>query len=165
MLLFVKGAQNKEEMIPVSELLDEIGQTLEPHAIALSVALKIVPVSPELKLTGERQAITGALINLLENALQACRVGGSVSLTVGGDGSPFAAFIVEDNGSGIPDAAREHLFEPFFTTRGEGSGLGLAIVRQVAEAHGGWVDWSAIESGGSRFALYLPFHGRESPHD
>jgi hypothetical protein len=41
-----------------------------------------------------------------------------------------------------PEEARERLFEPFFTTRGEGSGLGLAIVRQVAEAHGGWVEWA-----------------------
>jgi signal transduction histidine kinase len=68
-----------------------------------------------------------------------------------------AAFHVEDSGAGIPEAARERLFEPFFTTRGEGSGLGLAIVRQVAEVHGGWVEWSQRAEGGSRFSLYLPF--------
>jgi len=59
------------------------------------------------------------------------------------------------------EAARERLFEPFFTTRGEGSGLGLAIVRQVAEAHGGWVECFRRSEGGSCFTLYLPFAARE----
>jgi signal transduction histidine kinase len=56
------------------------------------------------------------------------------------------------------------LFEPFFTTRGEGSGLGLAIVRQVADAHGGWVDWEPRAEGGSRFILYLPLAPQEHAH-
>jgi two-component system sensor histidine kinase FlrB len=111
-------------------------------------------------LTGDRLAIAGALINLLENALQASSAGGVVELTVGGLGSPFAAFQVSDSGAGIPEAARERLFEPFFTTRGEGSGLGLAIVRQVAEAHGGWVEWAPKDGGGSVFRLFLPFAGQ-----
>jgi two-component system sensor histidine kinase FlrB len=111
-------------------------------------------------LTGDRQAIAGALINLLENALQASSSGDMVEMTVGGLGSPFAAFEISDSGAGIPEAARERLFEPFFTTRGEGSGLGLAIVRQVAEAHGGWVEWAPKDGGGSVFRLFLPFVGQ-----
>ena len=161
MLLFVKGARLSEERFPVSVLLEELAQTLEPHASARNVAFNLAMPVTDLSLAGDRQAISGALINLLENAIQACETGGTVSLSVGGEGSPFAAFRVEDTGIGIPEAARERLYEPFFTTRGEGSGLGLAIVRQVAEAHDGWVEWAQRAEGGSRFTLYLPFTSRE----
>lgn len=157
MLLFVKGARLSEEVFLLAPLVEELAQTLEPHATARQIALRLDTPAAGLMLKGDRQAISGALINLLENALQACDPHGQVGLSVGGEGSPFCAFHVEDSGAGIPEAARERLFEPFFTTRGEGSGLGLAIVRQVAEVHGGWVEWSQRAEGGSRFSLYLPF--------
>lgn len=161
MLLFVKGARLADEDVPIAPLLEEVAQTIEPHAAAKGIRLRLAAPAPDLMLRGDRQAIAGALINLLENALQACDGAGSVALSVGGEGSPFAAFRVEDSGAGIPESARERLFEPFFTTRGEGSGLGLAIVRQVAEAHGGWVECSPRNEGGSCFSLYLPFAARE----
>lgn len=161
MLLFVKGARLSGEAFPLTQLLEELAQTIEPHAASRHIAFQLDMPAAGMILTGDRQAISGALINLLENALQACRSGGKVSLAVGGEGSPFAAFQVEDSGEGIPEAARERLFEPFFTTRGEGSGLGLAIVRQVAEAHDGWVEWAPRSEGGSRFTLFLPFATRE----
>lgn len=161
MLLFVKGARLSGEAFPLAQLLEELAQTIEPHAASRHIAFQLDMPAAGMILTGDRQAISGALINLLENALQACRSGGKVSLAVGGEGSPFAAFQVEDSGEGIPEAARERLFEPFFTTRGEGSGLGLAIVRQVAEAHDGWVEWAPRSEGGSCFTLFLPFATRE----
>lgn len=164
MLLFVKGAQVSGEPFPLAPLLDEVAQILEPQAAVKGVSLTLNSPQEPASLHGDRQAIAGALINLLENALQACAPGGQVSLNVAGQGSPFAAFCVEDDGAGIPDSARERLFEPFFTTRGEGSGLGLAIVRQVADAHGGWVEWEPRKAGGSRFTLYLPFASQEHPH-
>jgi two-component system sensor histidine kinase FlrB len=157
MLLFVKGARLSSEVFPVGPLLEELLQTLDPQAAAKGVILKVGAVETDRYLTGDRQAISGALINLVENALQASPAAGVVSLVLGGQGSPFASFLVEDAGAGIPEAAQQRLFEPFFTTRGEGSGLGLAIVRQVAEAHGGWVEWAPREQGGSCFVLYLPF--------
>jgi len=164
MLLFVKGAQMTGSVFPIAGLLDEIQQTVEPQAAVKGVGLGIHGFAESAILLGDRQAIAGALINLLENALQACERGGRVNLSVAGQGSPFAAFCVEDDGAGIPESARERLFEPFFTTRGEGSGLGLAIVRQVADAHGGWVEWAPREEGGSRFTLYLPFAPQEHAH-
>jgi two-component system, sensor histidine kinase FlrB len=161
MLLFVKGARLSQERFPLGPLLEEIAQTMEPHAAAKNVDFRLERPATEYLMQGDRQAISGALINLLENAVQACTAGGRVRLTVGGAGSPFAAFRVEDSGAGIPEAVKDRLFEPFFTTRGEGSGLGLAIVRQVAEVHGGWVEWAPRSEGGSCFSLFLPFASGE----
>lgn len=164
MLLFVKGARLSPETFAIGPLCEELQQTLDPQASARSVSLNVEAPAIDTELGGDRQAIAGALINLLENALQACRPGDAVHLTVSGAGGAFAGFQVEDSGAGIDAAAQARLFEPFFTTRSGGSGLGLAIVRQVAEAHGGWVEWAPRESGGSRFTLFLPFAGREGEH-
>lgn len=164
MLLFVKGARLISTAFPLAALIEEIAHTLEPHAAAKGVVLQLAKTAPEMHLTGDRQAIAGALINLIENAVQASPAGGMVDLFVAGLGSPFASFQVTDSGPGIPEDARERLFEPFFTTRGEGSGLGLAIARQVAEAHGGWVEWAPRKEGGSCFTLFLPFEKQGNPH-
>lgn len=165
MLLFVKGGQGSSaSTLAIADLLEEVRQSVEPQLADKGVRLDISGLQGSAFLAGDHQALLGALINLLENALQACAPGGRISLTVTGQSSPYAAFRVEDDGAGIPESARERLFEPFFTTRGEGSGLGLAIVRQVADAHGGWVEWSPRAEGGSCFQLYLPFAPAEQGH-
>jgi predicted ATPase/signal transduction histidine kinase/CheY-like chemotaxis protein len=70
----------------------------------------------------------------------------------------WVALIVSDDGPGIPPAAREHLFEPFFTTRdvGEGSGLGLAVVAGIVKQHGGWIAVEDRVGGGAEFAVFFP---------
>ena len=95
--------------------------------------------------------------NLLENA----RVhgGGATSLRVGRS-DRHATLVIEDAGSGVPDADRDRIFEPFYrastATQSSGAGLGLSIVRQIARAHGGSVEYASRPEGGSRFTVTLP---------
>jgi two-component system, LuxR family, sensor kinase FixL len=63
---------------------------------------------------------------------------------------------VRDYGVGIPDEARERVFEHFFTTKPNGLGLGLAIVRSIVESHGGTIAAENVDSGGARFHFTLP---------
>jgi signal transduction histidine kinase len=64
---------------------------------------------------------------------------------------------VEDDGPGIPEDIRAHIFEPYFTTKGDkGTGLGLSVVCGIAEAHGGWLTCDSGMSRGTRFRLFLP---------
>lgn len=155
MLSFVRGQQGAPTAVAVRGLLEELEQVMEPQASLQGVALHIDEAAP-LMVSADRPAILGALINLVENALQASPPGSTIRLEAGSHGSPFAAFRVEDQGPGIADDIKARLFEPFFTTRGEGSGLGLAIVKQTAEAHGGWVEVESAPGRGSRFTLFLP---------
>jgi signal transduction histidine kinase len=68
------------------------------------------------------------------------------------------SFRVEDSGPGIPDAVRQKIFEPFYSTKavGQGSGLGLAIVESVAREHGGTIEVCDSSLGGAGFLLRLP---------
>ena len=63
---------------------------------------------------------------------------------------------MRDTGPGIPAAAREHLFEHFFTTKKDGLGMGLSIVRSIVEAHGGNVQAENADDGGALFQGTLP---------
>lgn len=163
MLAFVKGQQGRRTVFGVHALVDEVWQAIEPQAVLLDVRLELAKQGDDERIEADRQALQGALINLVENAVQASQAGGRVDFAVA-TGSAFVAFRVADQGPGIAEADRERLFEPFFTTRSEGSGLGLAIVKQTADAHGGWVEVESEPGRGSRFALFLPALGRPETH-
>jgi signal transduction histidine kinase len=76
-------------------------------------------------------------INLLDNAAQHTPPGGRVLLEVLEPEGGFGVVRVVDQGPGIPEADRERVFAPFFTTRKKGTGLGLSIVKHIVEAHEG----------------------------
>jgi len=154
MLLFVKGQQAELSVFSVREMVEDLTQVVEPQAQLLDVRLQMEGLQEDIEIEAHRQAVQGALINLLENAIQASPAGGRVAFKISA-GGPFIVFRVEDQGAGIDEAAQARLFEPFFTTRGEGSGLGLAIVKQTAEDHGGWVEVESVPKSGSAFSLFL----------
>ena len=154
-LLFVRGEVLGREPIPVAGLLAELAHVVEPVAATRQVALTFRDESAGAVLMGERKALFGALVNLLENALQAVEASGHVELTALTCQQKIE-FHVMDDGRGIDPAHAERLFEPFFTTRSEGTGLGLAIVRGVARAHGGGIEVRGRPEGGSEFVLSLP---------
>lgn len=163
MLAFVKGAQAVRSRFPVCDLLSDVMQVTEAQSVAQGVRLILDDQVADLILEADRQALSGALTSLLENALQASRPGQSIRLVAHANAGPFVVFQVEDEGVGIAEEARDRLFDPFYTTRPEGSGLGLAIVKQAADAHGGWVEVESKPAAGSRFTLYIPLHSGVGP--
>jgi two-component system, LuxR family, sensor histidine kinase TtrS len=74
---------------------------------------------------------------------------------------------VVDNGPGISDELRQHLFESFFTTKPDGLGLGLAIVQSIVERHRGRVEAENADDGGAIFRVVVPGlrSSREVPSD
>ncbi len=115
----------------------------------------------------ERQDLDEMLGNLIENAAK--YGGGSVFITVVSEGAPgpvaqarFVEFQIEDDGLGIPEAERQHIFDrgARLDTGKPGTGLGLAIVRDVAEIYGGSVTLDESEDlGGLLVRLRLPAVG------
>jgi two-component system nitrogen regulation sensor histidine kinase NtrY len=106
---------------------------------------------------GDRRLIERAVLNLIENALQAVAGSGvitvSVSPTEDGRGVCVA---VSDDGPGLDAAAQRRAFEPFFSTKKAGSGLGLTLVRKTALDHGGDVRLESNSGRGTRAVLTLP---------
>jgi two-component system sensor histidine kinase FlrB len=156
MLSFVKGEGGGQDVVRMDSVLVELQQVMEPQMIERGLSFSIQDDSRGAAVLGSRKALTGALLNLLENAMQACPKDGKIRLKseIGDDGQ--VSITVADNGKGIDAAIQERLFEPFYTTRTDGTGLGLAIVRGVAEAHRGSVQVRSEPGCGSEFILRLP---------
>ena len=106
----------------------------------------------------DRDMVKRALINMVDNAIGALDGGGRVRVALHLDG-PTARLDVQDNGAGVPEESRKHLFEPYFSTKQKGTGLGLAIVRRIAQDHAGDVRYEPLEPG-SLFSLLLPLRPR-----
>ncbi|MCK9285137.1 MAG: ATP-binding protein [Rhodocyclaceae bacterium] len=138
MLLFARGEALGRESMAVGDLLQEVGQTIEPLARVRGAEFAVADLTDAAVLVGNRKELAGALVNLAENALCAA-AGGRVEIEVR-LAKEHLQFIVRDNGTGMDPAVVARLFEPFFTTRAEGTGLGLAIARGVARAHGGGIE-------------------------
>jgi nitrogen fixation/metabolism regulation signal transduction histidine kinase len=132
---------------------------VEPYRIVLppGVTLSVRAEGPLPPVLGDRRLLERALVNLLENALQA--VGESGSVEVGlrpADAGGRVELWVQDSGPGIDPELADRIFEPFFSTKTGGSGLGLPLVRKIAEDHGGGVFLSHPPEGGTRATLWLP---------
>jgi nitrogen fixation/metabolism regulation signal transduction histidine kinase len=115
----------------------------------------------------DKMLIRRVLANLVENAVQATEAAGRtpvvrISLSAGENEVSLA---VDDNGPGVPDEARERIFDPYMTTKEHGTGLGLAIVRKIMLDHGGDVRVADTRSplGGARFVVTLPGSASSAP--
>lgn len=156
-LLFARGESIGRDVIPAASLLSEVAQTIAPLCLEKGVSFRVASEVGDSIIIGSRKALSGALVNLLENALQACEGRGDaeVCLEARVAGRDLSVG-VRDTGGGIAPDVQARIFEPFFTTRGQGTGLGLAIALGVARAHGGSIDVSSVPGQGSEFIMRLP---------
>ncbi len=115
----------------------------------------------EARIRFEPTQLDQVLMNLVNNALDATGEGSTIRIATGlvaapGDGS-MAVLRVTDDGAGIDDEARTHIFEPYFTTKaGAGTGLGLAIVHALVERAGGFIHVESAPGKGTSVELHLP---------
>lgn len=154
MLRFARGAGRPDAVLDLREVLGAVDTAARP-LLGKQQVLDIDAIRPDLVVTGHREALAGALINLVANALAAAGPSARVAIRV--RTRPGTVDIaVSDNGPGVPVSLRERIFEPFYTSRSDGTGLGLAVVRSVAEAHGGSVRVDENVVPGACFVVSLP---------
>lgn len=97
--------------------------------------------------------------NILENALSAIPVGGHVSVRCEPaeiEGRPALRIAFCDDGPGLTAEQRQHIFEPFYTTKTKGTGLGMAIAKRIVQSHGGLLEVSDRSCPGAELVVTLP---------
>lgn len=112
-------------------------------------------IDGQLMVLGDRDQLYRVFLNLFRNAELVMGGRGRVSITATSRDSEVV-IDVSDSGPGIPEKARERLFEPFAAANARGSGLGLAICREIMRAHGGDIELLATGPEGTTFRLVLP---------
>ena len=119
------------------------------------VALRVETRLARERVVLDPEQIKRALINLLDNALEACGTSGEITVRLA-DNAHGVSIEVADTGRGVPARDRDKLFLPDFTTKGRGTGLGLAIVSRIVADHNGTIRVEENRPRGARFIIDLP---------
>jgi len=131
----------------------ESSMALLAHTI-MSRTEVVVECDPTIEAFGPPASINHVFLNLVDNASKSGASRVTLTASVREDGN--IELVVQDDGPGVPNAHRERIFNPFFTTRqvGEGTGLGLFLCRKTLLANGGNIELSRSSSG-ARFVVQL----------
>jgi signal transduction histidine kinase len=151
---------------PPKICLSNLNTTVE-HAVMLArqqvlskpIKIELEQASTLSEVEHDSDQIHQVVLNLLLNAVQAMEGAGTVRVEIGSR-NDCATVLVSDNGRGIPLQQIEHIFRPFYTTKGNGTGLGLSLARRIVEEHHGRIEVGSVVGKGSKFEVVLPFHVR-----
>ncbi len=137
----------------LDDVLRRATGNLAAEAPEVSTRLRIDAESG-VRLTGDGELLSMALLNLLKNAVEASS---STPIWVEGRRNKKRVEIrVRDEGPGIPPEVVARVFEPFYTTKEKGMGIGLFMAKKIVEAHGGTIEARSREGEGSEFRIELP---------
>lgn len=140
--------------IDLAALCAQVIADIAPLAIAAGYEISLQHDDERIEVWGDRGALERAVVNLVQNAIQHGGHRGAIIVAVGAP----ATIEVRDQGSGIPPAERERIFEPFHRLQPQhrGAGLGLNLVREIINLHRGEVSVTERSGHGACFRISLP---------
>jgi len=160
-LAAIENMKGLKQVEPVAFhcLTDNVTERLMPIITCKGLNLT-QDINRELTVTGDAFLLKQAISNLIQNAVDFSTPGETIRIAADNQGS-LASFSVEDRGPGIPDYARDRLFEKFFSLQRpadnkKSTGLGLNFVKEIAELHRGHITLENRAHGGARATLTLP---------
>lgn len=155
-----KKSLESSERVDVLEVVGNAIQQAKPRAEIAGVDVDFNPPATPVPVVGDAFILRAAILNLLENAIDFSPRGSVIEIGLSTEGT-FWKLGVRDHGPGIPDYARDRVFERFYSLRHhsigrKGTGLGLTLVKEAAELHGGSIELEAADGGGTLAILKLP---------
>ena len=172
LLSYTRTRRFHKQPIPLGELLSELTPLLR-RSLGDERSLRVEVDEAAAPVNGDPVEIQQVVLNLVTNAAQATGPGGRVCVRVLATdpsdtadpelvpghryaGGPTTTLEVSDDGSGIPEAIQEQIFDPFFSTKERGHGLGLAATLGIVHGHGGAIALHSTPGMGSLFRIFLP---------
>ncbi len=164
LLYYAKDRDPDLEWIPTLMVAEEVCELMQGKAKEYGIDFQCAFDPGAGHFAVDAKAIRSLLVNLIENALDACRVDKKKNkhqIKIRLKGYPeFVEFEVYDNGIGMDQETRERAFSLFFSSKaGDGTGLGLFISNKIAQAHGGEIKLESELNKGTRVTIQLPRKG------
>jgi signal transduction histidine kinase len=160
LLEFTRGGRSALalEWVRIGDCLETFAERLERHYAERGIRVQL-SLSYTAEVTIDRARLERALWNVAVNGCQAMPGGGTLRIETELR-SDQVVVAIEDEGSGIPEAIRHRIFEPFFSYgKSEGVGLGMVTAQKIAEEHGGRIEIESREGRGTRVRFFLPVAG------
>jgi signal transduction histidine kinase len=158
LMQFARPSAPHRQTIDVGSLMRDVTESLRGLASERKVRLICAEPTPVLAIHADPAQARTALSCLLRNAIEAAPAEGWAGVRTDMTEGATVHFIVEDNGKGLTQTEREHLFDPFYSGRkaGRGRGLGLPTAWRLARQHAGEVRFDDTCQSPTRFILMLP---------
>jgi PAS domain S-box-containing protein len=157
LLTFGKQSKETDRRIDINPI---VARTLELLRASLParITLKTELAERELFVQADKTQVQQVLMNLCLNARDAMPDGGVLHVRTApvSDEGDWVCLSVSDQGTGISEAVKAHLFDPFFSTKERGTGLGLAVVEHIVKLHGGRIEVVSEPGQGARFDIWWP---------
>lgn len=161
MLIFARGEAPLNDDISLAELEQGLTAAMEVALSNQQAVCHVANPCPQLRIICNRDALISALMNLINNALEACPPGAArLELRFQPMPEQRVSVLVLDNGPGMSKVQKEKIRQPFYTTKANGTGLGLAVVQAVARAHHAEFVVSDNPAGGLAAGFILPLNGQ-----
>jgi PAS domain S-box-containing protein len=154
-----RGQKSSGDVVDLGSVITAVERLASPTARAHGVRVEVLPGVAVSHVRADEGELQNVLVNLLLNAIQACKPGGRVAVALE-DGDP-ARIRITDDGCGILPEYRTRIFEPFFSMRPGGTGLGLFLSLNFVRRWGGDIRVEGSPGQGSTFEVTLPTLGRE----
>ncbi len=157
LLGFTRKMQTKSEFIYLPQLLEEVSNFLGREALHRNINIYHDARGDIPSIESDRSQLQQVFLNILNNAVAAVENGGKINIIIEPVNGQKVAVDIRDNGSGISEENLTHIFEPFFSTKGEfGTGLGLSITYGLVQKLGGTIDVESELDVGTAFRITLP---------
>lgn len=154
-LQFARAGELQLEEVDLGDVIRSFLDSYQPEAARHGIEVRPHFPADLPQVLLDRRLIRQVLKNLIQNAQQAMPDGGILELQTYVQGGHIILEII-DTGCGMNDAAREKMFQVFFSTKPTGSGLGLPTVRKIVEAHHGTITCESELGRGTKFTLSFP---------
>lgn len=157
LMLFARPPKLEKEAIDARGVVQAVADELSPRAEELGITLRKQVADSPIRIDADRDQLIVAVRALVENSFDALGQGGGVEITAEPTSSGVSIRVVDD-GPGVPDEIRPHVFDPFFSGREAGRGLGFGLSKcwRIITEHGGGVRLDSTPGTGVTVTIELP---------
>jgi signal transduction histidine kinase len=157
LLGFTRSKESRAESLDLADLLQEVLDFTGKEAAHRNIMVETRVAEGTPPVLADRGQLQQIFLNIVNNAFAAVPDGGRIDLIVDSTRAGWITVAVKDNGVGIPEDKLPHIFEPFFSTKGEfGTGLGLSITYDLVQKSGGRINISSKLGEGTAVTVELP---------
>jgi signal transduction histidine kinase len=163
LLGFATHVEVRFETIALDQLIRQVLVFMGKESEYRRITLNLVVQDNLPSIESDVGQLEQVFLNIINNAFDAVDDGGRINIELWAEGPDMVIVRIADDGCGISEENLKHIFDPFFSTKGEkGSGLGLSITYGIVQKLGGRLDVQSIKAEGSTFTVTLPVKKMES---